>query len=69
MPFSLTAARIGFESEMYSGVEPDEVINVAVAILGGTLSQEVVVRIYTMDSVARCKLWIRSLNSAYSDYP
>ena len=54
--FFLTAARIGFERETYSGAESDEVINVAVAVLGGTLSQEVVVRIYTMDSVARCKL-------------
>ena len=49
------AARIGFESDTYTGKEPDEVINVAVAVLGGTLSQEVVVRIYTMDSTAKCK--------------
>ena len=53
--FSVTAARIGFERDTYRGSEPDEVINVAVAVLGGTLSQEVVVRIYTMDSNARCK--------------
>ena len=40
----------------YSGVEVEEVINVVVAVLGGTLSQDVIVRIYTMDSTARCKL-------------
>ena len=40
----------------YNGTEDEEVINVFVAVLGGTLSQEVVVRIYTMDSTARCKL-------------
>ena len=40
---------------MYNGSEADEVINVAVAVLSGTLSQEVVVRIYTMDSSALCK--------------
>ena len=50
-----TAARIGFERETYSGREPDEVINVTVAVLSGTLSQEVVVRIYSMDSSARCE--------------
>ena len=53
--YSFAAARIGFEQDTYRGSEPDEVINVAVAVLGGTLSQEVVVRIYTMDSIARCK--------------
>ena len=40
----------------YSGAEVEEVINVVVAVLGGTLSQDVTVRIYTMDSTARCKL-------------
>ena len=50
-----TAARIGFEGEIYSGREPNEVINVTVAVLVGTLSQEVVVRIYSMDSSARCE--------------
>ena len=50
-----SAARIGFERETYSGREPDEVINVTVAVLVGTLSQEVVIRIYSMDSSARCK--------------
>ena len=53
--YSTTAARIGFERVMYNGSEADEVINVAVAVLSGTLSQEVVVRIYTMDSSALCK--------------
>ena len=51
-----TAARVGFEKTTYNGTEAEEVINVFVAVLGGTLSQEVVVRIYTMDSTARCKL-------------
>ena len=51
----MTAARIGFEMETYSEREPNEVINVTVAVLGGTLSQEVVVRIYSMDSSARCE--------------
>ena len=41
--------------ETYSEREPNEVINVTVAVLGGTLSQEVVVRIYSMDSSARCE--------------
>ena len=50
------AARIGFEMTTYSGAEVEEVINVVVAVLGGTLSQDVTVRIYTMDSTARCKL-------------
>ena len=40
----------------YSGTEAEEVINVVVAVLGGTLSQEVIVRLYTMDSTAKCKL-------------
>ena len=53
--YATTAARIGFERVMYNGSEADEVINVAVAVLSGTLSQEVVVRINTMDSSARCK--------------
>ena len=53
--YSFAAARIGFEQDTYRGSEPDEVINVAVAVLGGTLSQEVIVRIYTMDSNATCK--------------
>ena len=53
--FQNKAARIGFERERYSGREPSEVINVTVAVLAGTLSQEVVVRIYSMDSTARCE--------------
>lgn len=55
LSFVLSAARIGFERNTYSGREPDEVINVTVAVLSGTLSQEVFVRIYTLDSSARCK--------------
>ena len=50
-----SAARIGFERVTYSGRESDEVINVTVAVLVGTLSQEVVIRIYSMDSSARCE--------------
>ena len=38
----------------YSGRELDEVINVTVAVLVGTLSQEVVVRVYSMDTSAKC---------------
>ena len=62
---------------MYNGSEADEVINVAVAVLSGTLSQEVVVRMYTMDSSALCKNIILSyilpnvylpLTSAPEDY-
>ena len=40
----------------YSGTEVEEVINVVVAVLGGSLSQDVIVSIYTMDSIATSKL-------------
>ena len=53
--FYSIAARIGFEREAYTGRESDEVINVTVAVLAGTLSQDVVIRIYTLDSSAKCE--------------
>ena len=51
---NFTVARIGFERKTYIGREFDEVINVTVAVLAGTLSWEVVARIYSMDSSAKC---------------
>ena len=48
-------ATIGFQPETYRDREASEVINVTVAVLTGTLSREVVVRIYSIDSSAKCE--------------
>ena len=50
------AVQIGFNNMTYTGSEGDEVISVTVAILNGTLSQELVVLIgiLTKEDTAKC---------------
>ena len=51
-PLSTVAAVIGFEETIYSASESSGVIEVAVAVLQGELSDDVPVRIFTEDGTA-----------------
>ena len=54
----ISAATIGFEQTMYTANEGDGTVEIAVALLQGSLSRPVEVHLYTMDGSARSELGI-----------